>query len=585
MIQRVALTLAVLISLQVDAAFYLPYRMMSTSAKPFPYYVDNRSAMPAGISIVNVQTEVNAAWKQWNDVSCAAPKVAYKGFTGNTVANPADPFDGFSVTPVFVTNKNDPGYKIAFDGSFTSALTIPRSYAGILESCEIYLNAVDFKFSTAAVTPADAFDLRSVILHEAGHCLGLDHFAETDSVMFSAVRKGERLSQLSAADINGLCERNPAAGAPGTVCLAGNKCSGSGQPPLKCLTQDIGTGTNEAFCTRGCDFSAQEACEFPLVCLSSTAFAPAFNGACLLPQKSVTAVGRSCGNADECGSTLSLCIPPESRPSGIPAWVGGYCTQSCSAGKQVCPAGSECIDLGGSFGRSCVQSCRPGLADCRPEYVCVPTSATAGVCGPKCANDADCGNSNFVCRLCDGMCVGKQNPAGQIGDSCTDDATCGPGQQCLPISDRSTQKQCTEQCARGCGSCTNGASCQSILRGSLYCVRECTGVGTCPAGQQCSTSPSGRFCIPSCKGTTDCEGGNVCVGGECVRPSDAGCGAFCEVDGGMVIGPPVRDAGTGPSQAGGCGCNSESSIGPLLVLSIFFLQHRRRVDRRVQGGA
>jgi hypothetical protein len=569
------------LSLSAQAAQYLPFRMLSTAQQPFEYYIDSRAQSPAGLSLQNVKTASEAAWKQWNDLQCAAPKVVSKGFTNAVVNNPSDSFDEFNVTPVMVTDRNSAEYRRVFEGSFLAALTIPRSYAGVLERCDIFINAVDFKFSTAAQTASDAYDLRAVMLHEAGHCLGLDHTGGPSAVMAFAVRVGEQLTVLGKDDIDALCARNPAKGAPGTACEANKTCSAGPQPPLKCLTQNTGA-KNETLCTRGCDFSAQESCEFPLVCQQSTEFAPNFNGACLLPGVGVTPVGRSCSNGFTCPSTVSICIEPVTLNGGTIAWFDGYCTQPCDNQKR-CPPGSQCIAGVSNIGNGCLQSCRLGLSDCRPEYVCSPTDTNDGVCLPRCVQDSDCGdNGESLCRLCDGMCIPRQNASGQIGDNCETAATCGSGQQCLQVSERSTEKICTEQCARGCGTCSNGSSCQSILRGSLYCMKNCSGPGTCPAGQQCTTTSTGRYCIPACQNNTECQFGSVCTNGECLPISDAGCGAFCEVDGGQVITPPAKDAGTGPTSAGGCGCNApNSTTGGFAAFLYLLIQICRRKSARV----
>ncbi len=59
------------------------------------------------------------------------------------------------------------------------------------------------EWSVAAVTPGDRYDLRSVLLHELGHALGLDH-SGSGNVMQPFLDTGEMLRTLSSDDIAGM---------------------------------------------------------------------------------------------------------------------------------------------------------------------------------------------------------------------------------------------------------------------------------------------------------------------------------------------------------------------------------------------
>ena len=128
---------------------YLGFRMLSTAQAPFPYYIDNRVAAPGGFSITAARPAIEAAWDQWNNVSCAMPKTQSQGFTGGAVANPQDRFDSFSVTPAWITNASDPDARNLLDSGFTLAITVPKAYGGVLQTCDVFLNGLgQFSFST-----------------------------------------------------------------------------------------------------------------------------------------------------------------------------------------------------------------------------------------------------------------------------------------------------------------------------------------------------------------------------------------------------------------------------------------------------
>jgi uncharacterized protein (TIGR03382 family) len=70
-------------------------------------------------------------------------------------------------------------------------------------------------------------DVQTVVLHEAGHLLGLDH-AEAGTVMYFAVSRGEVRRSLTADDAAGACAIYPAGGATVTCLPEKHGCSTAG---------------------------------------------------------------------------------------------------------------------------------------------------------------------------------------------------------------------------------------------------------------------------------------------------------------------------------------------------------------------
>ncbi len=58
---------------------YLPFKSLFTAKDPMPYYIDSRQQTPAGLALATVTQQVNQAWKTWNALNCASPKVFFKG--------------------------------------------------------------------------------------------------------------------------------------------------------------------------------------------------------------------------------------------------------------------------------------------------------------------------------------------------------------------------------------------------------------------------------------------------------------------------------------------------------------------------
>lgn len=559
---------------------YLPFRMISTAQNPFPYWVDTRVANPAGVAVDSMRAAADRSWLTWNAVQCAAPKVLSQGGSVGVIPNPKDPYDAYSVTPVWLTSTQDPDFGGVFGSGLTASLSQPVSYAGVLITCDTYFNGATLQWSADAVTPRLSYDVETVMLHEAGHCLGLSHLGG-GNIMYFSVEAGKNQHGLGPDDMLALCGRNPSAtDKVGSPCGAGDTCSGG----LTCMLQPTQNGVQLKLCTAGCTLGSNGGCPLPMTCQPSTGI-PGFTGACQLPGSSVTQVGKPCTGPGptQCGSANALCTLPVQAPSGGKFWANGYCTQSCEPGQPQCPAGSSCFALDANTHR-CMQSCRIGLADCRPEYACLAItppdagqpSATAGVCIPRCYGDPDCADSaHYTCRSCDGLCVSRGYASGQLGDGCTDDSTCGQGQICRTVVE-GKPRICTQQCARGCGMCPQSSTCTPMVGGDLFCLKDCTGPLTCPTGLRCADTINGKGCIPACDKDLDCAVGQHCYQGECYASgTDAGCGALCEgVDSGSPIVVTRKDGGTGGGGNGGCGCGAlEGVVG---WLGLLFLAGRRR---------
>ncbi|MFN0147095.1 MAG: matrixin family metalloprotease [Dehalococcoidia bacterium] len=60
------------------------------------------------------------------------------------------------------------------------------------------------RFSTVAVTPQDSYDLRSNVLHELGHLLGLDHTDKEPAVMLPTLSLGLQRRTPTDDDVDGI---------------------------------------------------------------------------------------------------------------------------------------------------------------------------------------------------------------------------------------------------------------------------------------------------------------------------------------------------------------------------------------------
>jgi hypothetical protein len=85
------------------------------------------------------------------------------------------------------------------------------------------VNSAEQNLTTLEPPAADAYDLRAILTHEAGHFLGLAHATETSSIMYAYYQPGA--IQLMPDDVNGICAVYPPAGSGGSCSLAMSRTS------------------------------------------------------------------------------------------------------------------------------------------------------------------------------------------------------------------------------------------------------------------------------------------------------------------------------------------------------------------------
>jgi hypothetical protein len=154
-------------------------------------------------------TQVAAeAFAAWSQVGCAA------GGPPSIKAVDEGPVD----CSVVGYNKDRPNqHVIVFrddawpsqDTSNTLGLTTITydAMTGEIFDADIEINSHDYQLVADGPAPAGAYDLLTVLTHEAGHFLGLAHSADVGAVMFAHYQAGS--SALTPDDVSGICTVYP----------------------------------------------------------------------------------------------------------------------------------------------------------------------------------------------------------------------------------------------------------------------------------------------------------------------------------------------------------------------------------------
>ena len=239
---------------RILAANGAPVHWSNSALQQLNYAIDASGLPEYGLTTSAVTDAVDAAFASWQAVACAICATSTDGApctSENACGNmpigvrisdlgphaPGPIGMACSPTSAGLCDPMPDGNQVLFIhdasawpfGRHVIAMTVVSVKANDSEivDADVTLNAAGFSFCVDDCGPGQA-QLGAVVLHEAGHFLGLDHSDEADAVMY-AQRPVERQSMgaLMPDDVAGICAVFPAAQTP-TVCTAP---APSGEPP------------------------------------------------------------------------------------------------------------------------------------------------------------------------------------------------------------------------------------------------------------------------------------------------------------------------------------------------------------------
>jgi len=162
-----------------------------------------------GISAQSLDDVVVSAFTNWTSAVCG------DGTTPSISVGPIGPVDCNKVE----YNKEAGNANIymfrddTWTGTGANALALTTVWydwkTGKIYDADVEINGTSGDITNSA--PEDGADLPSIITHESGHFLGLDHSTNPDATMYAYyMPRHDNLRELNADDVAGICEIYPA---------------------------------------------------------------------------------------------------------------------------------------------------------------------------------------------------------------------------------------------------------------------------------------------------------------------------------------------------------------------------------------
>ena len=482
------ITIAGLVTLAWSAGPAAAWNPISSSrpvwSGPAPYELHSAGSPDLG-GFGPTEAEVRRGMDDWTTPACSGLDTTY---SGSTTRRPST-YDGHSTIGWL-----ESGWP--FDSN-AIGVTQPQFSPGQIMEADMSLNGQHFTWITGSGS-GSSVNTYSIVLHEGGHYVGLDHSSERAAIMYFAYSGG--IGAIGADDSAGICALYPGGGGGSsdcttTGCPAGYECTsgtcvptappaggggvcapcGSGADCANgvCLRYPDGGTYCGADCASTSDCAAGDRCVGVSGAGNQCVRGPEGSETCAAAPSGCTS-DAECAASERCNLATHACEP---RSSGGGAAIGATCGTATDCASGLCLAGRCSQSCNWLDTRSCPAGfyCNGMATGTCDEGLCVAGSAGSAPMGAACSASTDCQS-----LLCDhGICTTPCIPSGAVG--------CAAGYACQAGT------------SPGCGSCQQAGAMGDVCASSADCL---SGL--------CATQAGGSFCTSLCDASRPCPGGFAC---------------------------------------------------------------------------
>ena len=197
-------------SCTVDAnGCHLGARTLYWGGGPIPFLVQADGSPKNKIDATTFEKVIQNAFHTWSDVYCAPGKhPSFAGVsTGQTPSSVVEYIAGQANANIFMFR--DDTWMATAPGSALALTTVSYDWhTGQIYDADVEVNGTGGNITNGL--PMDGADLPSIMTHELGHFLGLDHSPKKTATMFVTYQaKKGNLRVLDSDDIAGVCAIYP----------------------------------------------------------------------------------------------------------------------------------------------------------------------------------------------------------------------------------------------------------------------------------------------------------------------------------------------------------------------------------------